>query len=192
MKGRVRFSSTANPVKPDLYRLVLGAGNTLWADYTNLEFGVTADPLMNLGKTITLPGSVASLNVVLRTCASAGAASASAGTSQVHARGKPRDAGSQRRDTEVRRLTAGGSLIRTGGPTLVFLLDQAERPLLCRLRGAQQACPGSNPVTSSEESAANLLLARLRAIRQLLEKFYNRGWVDYILLVLTPHRTASR
>jgi hypothetical protein len=39
MKGRVRFSSTANPVKPDLYRLVLGAGNTLWADYTNLEFG---------------------------------------------------------------------------------------------------------------------------------------------------------
>lgn len=26
----------------------------------------------------------------------------------------------------------------------------------------------------------------------LLEKFYNRGWVDYILLVLTPHRAASR
>jgi len=24
----------------------------------------------------------------------------------------------------------------------------------------------------------------------LLEKFYNRGWVDYVLLVLTPHRTA--
>jgi len=26
----------------------------------------------------------------------------------------------------------------------------------------------------------------------LLEKFYNRGWVDYVLLVLTPHRPASR
>jgi cyclopropane fatty-acyl-phospholipid synthase-like methyltransferase len=26
----------------------------------------------------------------------------------------------------------------------------------------------------------------------LLEKFYNRGWVDYVLLVLTPHRAASR
>jgi len=25
----------------------------------------------------------------------------------------------------------------------------------------------------------------------LLEKFYNRGWVDYVLLVLTPHRAAS-
>jgi SAM-dependent methyltransferase len=24
----------------------------------------------------------------------------------------------------------------------------------------------------------------------LLEKFYNRGWVDYVLLVLTPHRAA--
>src|SRR6516162_1098692 len=41
----------------------------------------TADPLMNLGKTITLPGSVASLNFVSRTWANAGAASASAGTS---------------------------------------------------------------------------------------------------------------
>ena len=26
----------------------------------------------------------------------------------------------------------------------------------------------------------------------LLEKFYNRGWVDYVLLVLTPHRAADR
>jgi len=26
----------------------------------------------------------------------------------------------------------------------------------------------------------------------LLEKFYNRGWVDYVLLVLTPHRAAGR
>ena len=26
----------------------------------------------------------------------------------------------------------------------------------------------------------------------LLEKFYNRGWVDYVLLVLTPDRAASR
>jgi hypothetical protein len=26
----------------------------------------------------------------------------------------------------------------------------------------------------------------------LLEKFYNRGWVDYVLLVLTPSRAASR
>ena len=26
----------------------------------------------------------------------------------------------------------------------------------------------------------------------LLEKFYNRGWVDYVLLVLKPHRFASR
>jgi hypothetical protein len=24
----------------------------------------------------------------------------------------------------------------------------------------------------------------------LLEKFYNRGWVDYVLLALTPHRAA--
>ena len=24
----------------------------------------------------------------------------------------------------------------------------------------------------------------------LLEKFYNRGWVDYVLLVLTPYRAA--
>jgi len=24
----------------------------------------------------------------------------------------------------------------------------------------------------------------------LLEKFYNQGWVDYVLLVLTPHRAA--
>src|SRR4029077_11563050 len=36
---------------------------------------------MNLGKTITLPGSWESLNVVGRTCANAGAAIASAGTS---------------------------------------------------------------------------------------------------------------
>ena len=26
----------------------------------------------------------------------------------------------------------------------------------------------------------------------LLEKCYNRGWVDYVLLVLTPHRAAGR
>jgi hypothetical protein len=26
----------------------------------------------------------------------------------------------------------------------------------------------------------------------LLEKFYNRGWVDYVLLVLKPHGIASR
>ena len=26
----------------------------------------------------------------------------------------------------------------------------------------------------------------------LLEKFYNLGWVDYVLLVLTPHGATSR
>jgi hypothetical protein len=26
----------------------------------------------------------------------------------------------------------------------------------------------------------------------LLEKFYNRGWVDYVLLVLTPHGVTGR
>jgi cyclopropane fatty-acyl-phospholipid synthase-like methyltransferase len=26
----------------------------------------------------------------------------------------------------------------------------------------------------------------------LLEKFYNRGWVDYVMLVLAPHRATSR
>ncbi|HKD75335.1 MAG TPA: hypothetical protein VKB76_07555, partial [Ktedonobacterales bacterium] len=26
----------------------------------------------------------------------------------------------------------------------------------------------------------------------LLEKFYNRGWIDYVLLVLKPHRLAGR
>jgi len=26
----------------------------------------------------------------------------------------------------------------------------------------------------------------------LLEKFYNRGWVDYVLLVLTLHRASYR
>ena len=27
---------------------------------------------------------------------------------------------------------------------------------------------------------------------KLLEKFYNRGWVDYVLLVLTPHGVTGR
>src|SRR5215472_4994145 len=36
--GLVRFSCAANPVEPDLYRLVLGADLTLWAQDANLEF----------------------------------------------------------------------------------------------------------------------------------------------------------
>jgi hypothetical protein len=69
-------------VEPDLYRLVFGAGDTLWAHNADLEFalrghppsGSPTVPEMNLGKTITLPGSVASLNVGFRTWANAGAA----------------------------------------------------------------------------------------------------------------------
>ena len=53
--------------------------------------------------------------------------------------------------------------------------------------------------TRSDEECDLLLHAyRLDGAHQgyiggmLLEKFYNRGWVDYVLLVLTLHRAASR
>ena len=53
--------------------------------------------------------------------------------------------------------------------------------------------------TRSDEECDRLLHAyHLDGVHQgyiggmLLEKFYNRGWVDYVLLVLTPHRAASR
>ena len=53
--------------------------------------------------------------------------------------------------------------------------------------------------TRSEEECDHLLQAyRLDGVHQgyiggmLLEKFYNRGWVDYVLLVLRSHRAASR
>ena len=54
-------------------------------------------------------------------------------------------------------------------------------------------------LTRSDEECDRLLHAyHLDGVHQgyiggmLLEKFYNRGWVDYVLLVLTPHRAASR
>ena len=53
--------------------------------------------------------------------------------------------------------------------------------------------------TRSDEECDRLLHAyHLDGVHQgyiggmLLEKFYNRGWVDYVLLVLTRHRAASR
>ena len=53
--------------------------------------------------------------------------------------------------------------------------------------------------TRSDEECDHLLQAyRLDGVHRgyiggmLLEKFYNRGWVDYALLVLTLHRAASR
>jgi hypothetical protein len=53
--------------------------------------------------------------------------------------------------------------------------------------------------TRSDEECDRLLHAyHLDLVHQgyiggmLLEKFYNRGWVDYVLLVLTPHRAAGR
>src|SRR6516165_5842128 len=54
------------------------------------------------------------------------------------------------------------------------------------------------PTRSDEECDRLLHTYRLDGVHQgyiggmLLEKFYNRGWVDYVLLVLTLHRTASR
>ena len=52
--------------------------------------------------------------------------------------------------------------------------------------------------TRSDEECDRLLHAYRRSgVHQgyiggmLLEKFYNRGWVDYVLLVLTPQRAAS-
>jgi hypothetical protein len=77
-------------VEPDLYRLVLGAANTLWADDADLEFGYRGNRALGqrdskaideFGKDNHAPGSVASLNVGARTCANAGAARASIGTS---------------------------------------------------------------------------------------------------------------
>src|SRR5215472_14334119 len=44
--GLVRFSRAANPVKPDLYRLVLGADNPLWADDADLEFAYRGRPAL--------------------------------------------------------------------------------------------------------------------------------------------------
>jgi len=53
--------------------------------------------------------------------------------------------------------------------------------------------------TRSDEECDRVLHAyRLDGVHRgyiggmLLEKFYNRGWVDYVLLVLTLHRAASR
>jgi len=53
--------------------------------------------------------------------------------------------------------------------------------------------------TRSDEECDHLLQAyRLDGVHRgyiggmLLEKFYNRGWVDYVMLVLTLHRAASR
>jgi hypothetical protein len=53
--------------------------------------------------------------------------------------------------------------------------------------------------TRSDEECDHLLHAyRVDGVHQgyiggmLLEKFYNRGWVDYVLLVLTLRRAASR
>jgi len=53
--------------------------------------------------------------------------------------------------------------------------------------------------TRSDEECDRLLHAyRLDGVHRgyiggmLLEKFYDRGWVDYVMLVLTPHRAASR
>ena len=54
------------------------------------------------------------------------------------------------------------------------------------------------PTRSAEECDRLLHAYHLDGVHRgyiggmLLEKFYNRGWVDYVLLVLTPHRTASR
>jgi hypothetical protein len=54
-------------------------------------------------------------------------------------------------------------------------------------------------LTRSDEECDRLLHAyRLDGVHwgyiggMLLEKFYNRGWVDYVLVVLTLHRAASR
>ena len=54
-------------------------------------------------------------------------------------------------------------------------------------------------LTRSDEECDRLLHAyRLDGVHRgyiggmLLEKFYNRGWVDYVLLVLTLHLAASR
>ena len=53
--------------------------------------------------------------------------------------------------------------------------------------------------TRPDEECDRLLHAyQLRGVHRgyigglLLEKFYNRGWVDYVLLVLTPHRADGR
>ena len=53
--------------------------------------------------------------------------------------------------------------------------------------------------TRSNEECDRLLHAyHLGGVHQgyiggmLLEKFYNRGWVDYVLLVLTLHSAVSR
>jgi cyclopropane fatty-acyl-phospholipid synthase-like methyltransferase len=54
------------------------------------------------------------------------------------------------------------------------------------------------PTRSDEECDRLLHAYRVDGVHQgyiggmLLEKFYNRGWVDYVLLVLTLHRAASR
>ena len=54
------------------------------------------------------------------------------------------------------------------------------------------------PTRSDEECDRLLHTYHLDAVHRgyigglLLEKFYNRGWVDYVLLVLKPHRLASR
>jgi hypothetical protein len=52
--------------------------------------------------------------------------------------------------------------------------------------------------TRSDEECDRLLHAyQLHGVHRgyiggmLLEKFYNRGWVDYVMLVLTPHRAES-
>jgi hypothetical protein len=53
------------------------------------------------------------------------------------------------------------------------------------------------PTRSDEECDRLLQAYRVDGVHQgyiggmLLEKFYNRGWVDYVLLVLTLHRGAT-
>ena len=54
------------------------------------------------------------------------------------------------------------------------------------------------PTRSDEECDRLLHAYRLDDVHRgyiggmLLEKFYNLGWVDYVLLVLTPHGATSR
>ena len=87
--GCVRLSRAANPVEPDLYRLVLGAGLSLWADDADLEFGYRGrpalrqahGPLDELGEDDHAARLLGVAQRRSRGCANAGVASASAGTS---------------------------------------------------------------------------------------------------------------
>ena len=88
LADRVGCTRAANPVEPDRHLLV--RGQLAFFGHTTPIFSalagavlplgsVTAGVLLNLGKTITLPGSWESLNLGLRVCATAGIAMASAG-----------------------------------------------------------------------------------------------------------------